>query len=237
MYKGVTMKVSVILPTYEESMNILQMISKIREFLPDAEVIVSDDDSPDLTWKVVNDAKLKNVRVVRRYKNKGVGPSIYDGIKIAKGEIIIWMDADLTMPVELLPKMVSLLSTYDVIVGSRYVKGGADKRSLMRIVTSRMINVFTNIVLNFKVLDYDSGFVATKKEVFDAVGFTPKGHGEYCIEFLYNAGRKGYKIKEVPYIFRERIKGESKSAQYLTSILKYGFIYVMKVLSLRFNRK
>ena len=156
--------VSVILPTYNESMNIDSMVDSIRKNVKNAEIIVSDDNSPDKTWEIAK--KIKNVKVIRRLKNKGVGPSIWDGIKIAKGDIIVWMDADLTMPSELIPKMIKALDNYDIVVGSRYVRGGGDKRSFLRVLTSRMINLFANIILNFRVLDYDSGFVAVKKEVF-----------------------------------------------------------------------
>ncbi|HLC96377.1 MAG TPA: polyprenol monophosphomannose synthase [Candidatus Nanoarchaeia archaeon] len=221
--------ISVILPTYNESMNIREMIARIKKSVPDAEIIVSDDNSPDKTWKV----RGENVHVIRRMFNKGVGPAIWDGIKKAKGNILVWMDADLTMPPELIPRMVKSLQENDIVVGSRYVQGGKDKRSFIRVLTSRMINLFANLVLNFKVRDYDSGFIAAKREVLNTVGFQPKGHGEYCIEFLYKAGCKGYKIKEIGFVFTERKKGESKSAQYLSSILKYGVVYIKKILSLR----
>jgi len=229
-------KISVILPTYNESMNIVEMVERVLKSVNNVEVIVSDDDSPDKTWEVVKEKKWKNVRVIRRFKNKGVGPAIWAGIQHARGDIIVWLDADLTMPPEMIPKMLRVLETHDVVVGSRYVKGGGDKRALSRVVTSRMINLFSNLVLNFKVLDYDSGFVATHRSVFDQVGFSPKGHGEYCIEFLYMAGKRGFSVKEIPFIFTERTAGESKSAQYFFSIFKYGIVYVLKILSLRFTR-
>jgi dolichol-phosphate mannosyltransferase len=229
-------KHTIILPTYNEKENINEMIDKILANVDNVEIIVSDDNSPDKTWEIVKDRNLDNVRVIRRFKNKGVAPAIYDAIKIAKGDNIIWMDADLSMPPEMIPKMINALKKNDIAVGSRYIKGGKDKRSLVRIFTSRAVNLFANIVLNFKVLDYDSGFVAVKKIVFNKIRFNPKGHGEYCIEFLYKAGKKGYKIKEIPFKFTERTKGKSKSNQYFHSILKYGWVYGIKILSLRFKR-
>jgi len=145
------------------------------------------------------------------------------------------MDCDLSMPPEVIPKLIKALGASDIAVGSRYVKGGKDKRNFTRRITSIMVNQLANLILDFKVLDYDSGFIAAKREVFDKVRFEPKGHGEYCIEFLYKAGKKGFKIKEVPFIFVNRIKGESKTSRYIYSIAIYGMKYVLKILKLRFH--
>ena len=234
--KDKTKSISVILPTYNEKDNIKEMIRQLLYFLKnDVEIIVSDDNSPDGTWKIVEDISKKNkqVKLIRRFKNRGVGPSIMDGIKKARGQYIAWMDCDLTMPPSLLPKMVFLLKDYDVVVGSRYTKGGKDNRSFIRVTTSRLINLFANIILNFKVLDYDSGFIAAKREVLDKVRFNPSGHGEYCIEFLYKCTRKKYKVKEVGYVFTERKLGESKTAQYIYSVFLYGIHYINRIIKVR----
>ena len=230
--------VSVVLPTYNEKQNIEEMIRQLLLHIKDnVEIIVSDDNSPDKTWKMVQDIskKDKRIKLIRRFKNKGVGPSIWDGIKESKGDYIVWMDCDLTMPPSLVPKMISLLKEYDVVVGSRYIKGGKDDRSFIRVVTSRLINLFANIILNFKIKDYDSGFVAVRNEVFDNVKFNPQGHGEYCIEFLYKCTKKNYQIKEIGYRFTERKLGESKTSQYVYSVFLYGLKYIQKIIKLRLN--
>ena len=226
---------SVILPTFNESMNIAEMIRQILLHLKNAEVIVVDDNSPDLTWKIVEDMKNPHVRVIRRIHEKGVGSAIYAGIRSAKGEIICWMDCDLTMPPSLLPAMIAQIGEYDVGVGSRYAPGGGDDRSFVRVITSRMINWLANLILDVKVLDYDSGFIVAKRKVLDNVPFNTAGHGEYCIEFLYKAGKRGYRIKEIGYVFREREKGESKTAKYLFNILIHGFKYVWRIIKIRFG--
>ena len=234
--KKANIAVSVVLPTYNEKDNIKEMISQLLHYLKkDVEIIVSDDNSPDGTWKIVqNIAKSdKRVRLIRRFKDKGVGPSLWDGIKASKGTYVAWMDCDLTMPPSLVPKMVKLLEDYDVVVGSRYVEGGGDDRSLIRVVTSRLINWFANIVLHFNIKDYDSGFVAAKREVFKDVKFNPQGHGEYCIEFLYKCTKKGYKVKEIGYVFTERKLGESKTSQYIYSVFLYGIKYIKRILIIK----
>ena len=232
-------QVSVILPTYNEKQNIKEMIRQLLYNLKNykTEIIVSDDNSPDGTWKIVKNIskKDKRVKLIRRFKNKGVGPSIWDGITASKGRYIVWMDCDLTMPPSLVPKMISQLKNNDVVVGSRYVKWGKDDRSFIRVITSRLINWFANIILNFKIKDYDSGFVAVGREVFDEVKFNPEGHGEYCIEFLYKCTKKEYKVKEIGYVFTERKLGESKTSQYVYSVFLYGVKYIRRIISIRFQ--
>jgi dolichol-phosphate mannosyltransferase len=226
--------VSVVLPTYNERDNIVNLIRELLKHLGEnVELIVSDDNSPDGTGQVVKSLKIPQVRLITRYKNKGLGPAIFDGIRAAKGKYIVWMDCDLTMPPSLVPKMLKELKNYDVVVGSRYAKGGADKRSFIRVATSIGINRLANLILNFKVLDYDSGFVAARREVFDKVKFEPKGHGEYCIEFLYKCTKQGYKIKEIGYVFREREVGESKTVKYVYSVFLHGFRYAYRILKVR----
>lgn len=231
--------ISVVLFTYNEKMNIREMLRQLFQYLKkyNVEIIVSDDNSPDGTWKIVDDiSKInKNVKLIRRFENKGIGPSLYDGLKKAQGKYIVWLDCDLTMPPSLVPKMIKLLKDYDVVVGSRYVNGGKDDRSFIRVITSLAINKFANLVLNFKVLDYDSGFVAVRKEVLNDVSFNPEGHGEYCIEFLYKCTRKNYKIKEIGYVFTERKIGGSKTSQYIYSVFLYGIKYIKRIIMVRLN--
>ena len=115
------------------------------------------------------------------------------------------------------------------------VYSGNDERDLLRVLTSRAINLMANIILNFKIKDYDSGFVAAKKEVFDKVIFNPKGHREYCIEFLYGCTKKKLKVKEVGYICEERKKGTSKSNPSFFGFLKFGVQYAVRIIKLRLN--
>lgn len=232
--------VSVILPTFNEKDNIEEMIGQLVRHLKDYnfEIIVSDDNSPDGTWGIVERLSEKDARVkiIRRFSNKGVAPSIMDGIKSAKGDSIVWMDGDLTMPASLVPKLVEWLKHYDVVVGSRYVEGGGDDRSLVRVITSRLINWLANTILNSKIKDYNSGFIAARREVTDNISFEPRGHGEYCIEFLHKCTRKGCKIKEIGYRFTERKVGQSKTSQYIYSVFIYGIYYIQRIFRARFSK-
>ena len=225
---------SIIFPTYNEALNIEELINRTHSSLPNnKEIIVVDDDSPDKTWEIAKNIENKNVKVIRRINQRKLVSAIQRGINEAKGENIIWMDADLSMPPEIISKMVEHLSRYDVVVGSRYAKGGKDKRPLLRIISSRFINLIANLVLNFKVLDYDSGFIAAKKEVLKKIPLSDSGYGEYCIEFLFKVGNEGFKIKEIPYSFVDRKAGESKTAESLYGLFKFGMMYLKKIILLR----
>ncbi len=226
--------VSVVFPTYNESMNIENLINRTNNVIPkNKEIIVVDDDSPDKTWEIAQNIKSNDVKVIRRINQRKLVTAIQRGIDESKGDYVIWMDADLSMPPEIIPNMVKKLETCDIVVGSRYVRGGKDRRPMLRVISSRFINLIANLILNFNVLDYDSGFIAARKEVLQKMRLSNSGYGEYCIEFLYKAGKRGYKIKEVPYSFIDRRAGESKTAESLYGLFKFGMMYLKRILLLR----
>ena len=107
--------------------------------------------------------------------------------------------------------MIDCLDQHDVVIGSRYVQGASDNRAWLRVKASWIINRLAGLVLGGGIGDYDSGFVVIKRRVLDGVSLIPTGYGAYFIEFVYNCYRRGYSICEVPYHFRDRTKGVSKS--------------------------
>ncbi len=230
--------VTIILPTFNEANNIVPLVNRIHSALSgiNKEILVVDDDSPDRTWELAQQIKDKDVKVIRRTENRGLVQSLQQGITESKGTYVAWMDADQSMPPESIPALLKELKTYDVAIGSRYVRGGKDLRPIKRALTSRMINLAANLILNFKVLDWTTGFVAAKKTVLQQVPLQNSVYGEYCIEFLYTANERCFKIKEVPYLFVDRLEGESKTAAKLSSLLQFGWVYGKKILTLRFGR-
>lgn len=230
------MKVSVILPTYNERENISKLIHSILKLVKyPLEIIVVDDDSPDGTWKVVEKIKRRNkkIRLLRRVGKRGLASAIVDGVSLSKGNIIVWMDCDLSMPPELIPELIKTLKEHDVAIGSRYIKGGKDERKFLRVLTSRVINLLASLFLGFEIKDYTTGFVATKKAVLNNVIFSSKGHGEYCIEFLYKCNKNGYKVKEIPYTLVERKKGRTKTLINIFNFFKIVMIYCLTTLRLK----
>lgn len=229
--------VSVVLPTFNEAKNILFLINRVKEALKNYsyEIILIDDDSPDGTWKIVSELNDQNVRLIRRLNQRGLNSALRKGIDVSQGKYIVWMDADQSMPPETIPSLLDQLKNYDIALASRYVKGGKDLRPRLRLFTSKMINLAATLILNFNVLDYTSGYIAARREVFERYPLPKSVYGEYCIAFLYHAKQKGFKIKEVPYSFIDRLEGESKTAGNIITLIGFGWIYFKRILKLRFG--
>lgn len=226
--------VSVILATYNECENIEDMVRAVLANVRDpVEIIIVDDDSPDLTWKIAGEVGDPRVKVIRRIRTRGLASAVNRGLIESQGEIIGWMDADLGMPAEMLPSMIERTSDSDVVIGSRYVEGGEDARPAIRVITSRMINTMATLVLGYGIRDYDSGFIVIRRSVLNSVTLTPSGYGSYFIEFVYACCRKGLSVVEVPYTFRDRTKGSSKSAIGPVQFLLAGAAYGLRILTTR----
>jgi dolichol-phosphate mannosyltransferase len=229
-------RISIVLATYNERENIRDTIRGILQSLPDSEVIVVDDDSPDGTSRVAENAADSRVKVICRVGTRGLASAFNRGIIESRGEIVGWMDADMSMPPRLLPEMIDKLKEYDIVIGSRYVPGAKDDRAALRVYASKLINRLAGLVLGQGIKDYDSGFVVLRRSVFDKVCIIPTGYGAYFMEFLYACRKKGLTVHEVPYIFRDRAKGVSKSAPSLFRFLKTGMQYVLRIFIARMRK-
>lgn len=231
--------VSVVLPTYNERDNIVPLIQAILLHTQHpTEVWVVDDDSPDGTWQVVQGMAAKDPRVhlLRRVDERGLTSAIAAGIAASRGDVVVWMDCDFSMPPEVVPQLVAALEKADVAVGSRYVCGGRDVgHSPMARAFSRAINLFASLLLGWGVRDYTSGFIAARREVLERIPLRGD-YGEYCIDLLYRAQRAGYRVVEIPYTCVERAGGESKTGANVLDYLRRGWKYVWTVLRLRLGR-
>lgn len=236
-------KTSVVLPTYNEKDNIVTLIKEIQKHLDnDVEIIVVDDDSPDLTWKIVEDLKDDNIKLLRRINKQCLTTAIWDGITAASGEVVVWMDTDLSMPPEKIPDLLKKIDEgYDVSVGSRYVHNGGtviveeSQDSMLSAVSSFVMNIFLQKLLGLPFKDYTSGFIAARRSVFDDIKLRGD-YGEYFIDLIYNAIKKGYKVVEIPYILQARKYGVSKTGTNFLQLSKRGMKYVTTSLRLRFTR-
>ena len=230
-------QVSIVLATYNERENILDTIQGIFEHVKDpVEVIVVDDDSPDGTWKAAANFGDPRVKVIRRVSTRGLASAFNRGIIESRGEIVGWMDADMCMPPKMLPHMIEKLNEYDIVIGSRYAPGAKDDRTELRVIASWLINRLAGLVLGYGIKDYVSGFGVLRRSVFDKVSFIPTGYGDYCIEFLYACCKKGLTVHEMPYVFRDRVKGISKTAPNLFRFFKTGMGYVIRIFVARLRR-
>jgi len=228
--------VSVILPTYNERENILQLVTRINEMLKDRchEIIVVDDNSPDRTWEVIQNMNNKNVRLIRRMKNRGLTNSLNEGITKAKGAYVVWMDADFSHPPELIPKLVFNLDKgeTDVVIASRFIKQAGMIFGVARQIFSQSLNLFARFLLSREITDYTTGFVAAKRSIFKILQLEGD-YGEYCIHFLYQVHRANLIVKEIPYIYVPRQYGETKTSPALSAYVKHGIAYGWTVLKQR----
>jgi putative flippase GtrA len=202
--------VSIVIPTYNEKENIQKLIPMIFQVLRKnrikGEVIVVDDNSPDKTGKAAEQMGKKfPVKVVHRKGKLGLSSAVIEGFKIAKGDVLGVMDADLSHPVEALPEMVKSLEKYEMTVGSRHVPGGGIERwPLHRRALSKSAILMAKPLTSLK--DTTSGYFMIRREVLEGPELNPKGF-KICLEI---AVKSGAKLKEVPIMFRDRAHGESK---------------------------
>lgn len=217
--------VSVIIPTFNERENIVQLIEQLSMYLRDYnyEIIVVDDNSPDGTADVAESMNSKYpIKVIRRPGKLGLTSAIYEGILNAKGDVVVVMDADLQHPPSLVPKLVSRLNECDIVVASRYTRGGGIKEwNFTRRVVSIGAVILARILIDEcrSVKDPVSGFFATHKNLLHSwKPLVPEGY-KALVEIL--ATVKPRKICEEPYIFKSRSKGSSKlGGKILVSYIK-----------------
>jgi dolichol-phosphate mannosyltransferase len=206
--------ISVIIPTYNESKNMPELLSAIDRVLAhaniaDYEVLVMDDDSPDGTAKLVGELAIPRIRAVnRRGKPRGLAEAVMDGFREAKGDIWCVMDADLSHPPEVLPRLAEAIDQGALVaVGSRYVKGGGVKNwPWKRRMASRVACAAANLVT--PVRDATSGFFMVRRSAMEGVVLSPQGF-KIGLEVFVKA-RHGGKIREIPFIFKDRTRGSSK---------------------------
>jgi len=231
------MTATIILPTYNERAVIVGLVGEILQSVRDAGVLVVDDDSPDRTWEAVGEAFAGDgrARVLRRIGRRGLPSALAEGAAAAEGDVVVWLDADGSMPAEVIPRLIAAVATADVAVASRYAPGGADARdSTLRILASRLINGFATLCLGGSVRDWTSGFVAARRAALARVPIrTEFAYGDYCIDFLYRAERAGLRVVEIPYVNVERRAGETKTSPHVGRFARLGLRYVGTILELR----
>jgi dolichol-phosphate mannosyltransferase len=206
--------VTVVIPTYNEAEVIERTVSRCREALADypAEILVVDDDSPDLTWRLVRVSFLADddVRVIRRTDGKGLATAVSRGIQEAANEVCVVMDADLQHPPEKIPELVDAFDDdVGLVVASRYGEGGIENWSRWRQLVSSGARLVATATLPAarQVSDPLSGFFAVRRDAVSDVELAPVGY-KILLEILVRGDYGG--VREVPYVFRERERGESK---------------------------
>ena len=234
------MKAVVVIPTYNERSNIIEVIEKIFALgLNDLEVLVVDDNSPDGTDEVVKELSLKYpIKLLSRAKKEGLGKAYVSAFKLIlsaqdKPDYIIQMDADLSHNPKNILDFLHKIGEWDLVLGSRYIKGGGTENwDVIRKMVSRFGNIYAQLILSLPYKDLTGGFKCWKRGVLEKINLDSLSSTGYNfqIETTYKAQKLGYKICETPIIFTERKTGKSK---FNLGIIWESFI---KVLWLRIKR-
>ena len=228
-------KVSIILSTYNEALVIEDTINQIFNTLDDVEVILVDDNSTDGTFEIVKEINNPNLKAYSR-KTRGLASAFLVGLINSSSEIVGWMDSNMGILAKRLPEMLIQLETNDLVILSRYVPGGKDERSKIRVLSSRIINFVCRFILSNKIKDYTSGVFLMKRNVILSAVPIATGHGEFFIEFLYKSLKEGKKILEIPYSHPPDIEGMSKTASSIIRFLHLGFNYFVRIIQSLFIR-
>ena len=215
-----TAQISIIIPTYNESENIIQVLKSIGEHIPKdtaTEAIVVDDNSPDGTGKVVedyiNDRQNEagyTIDIIHRKTKSGLSSAILEGIQHSSGETVVVMDSDFSHPPKIIPQLVEEIkvSKYDIVIASRYTEGGeVNGWSTKRKLISKTAKGIAKAGLGVNESDPMSGFFAFNRNILEGIKFDAIGY-KMLLEILVKT--KGAKVKEIPYTFTNRVYGSSK---------------------------
>jgi dolichol-phosphate mannosyltransferase len=218
---GALGSILVIIPTYNESENIEPIISRTRKAVPDAHLLIADDNSPDGTGKLADEIASADdhVHVMHRLGKEGLGAAYLAGFEWglnAGYDVLVEMDADGSHQPEQLPLLLDALADADLVLGSRWVKGGEVLNwPKSREVLSRGGNLWTRIALGIPLRDATGGYRAFRCQTLLGLGLDNVASAGYCfqVDLAWRALKAGFRVVEVPITFIEREYGESKMSQ------------------------
>lgn len=233
------MKILIVIPTYNERDNLPKLLGRLLNVRPDIEILVVDDNSPDGTGKMAEEFSRNNPRVhlLSREKKMGLGPAYLAGFDwgLERGfDLFVEMDADLSHRPRYLPVFFEKIKNCDMVVGSRWMKGGKIANwPYFRVLLSQMAGLYSRIILGVPVHDMTAGYVCYRREVLERIGLNRVHSDGYCfqIEMKYRAIQKGFKICEIPILFTDRKSGNSKISRHIV------FEALIKVWWLRFSKR
>lgn len=214
---SISMKVLIIIPTYNEKENIANLITAIRQNCVEADIVIVDDNSPDGTAEIVRAmaAVDRTIKLIERTE-RGLGTAYVAGFRFGLQydyDLFITMDADFSHDPKYLPQFLAAASFYDVVIGSRYIRdGGTINWRIRRILLSWLANKFAHTLLKLQSRDLTSGFRAYRRSILQKIPFsTFRSQGySYLVEMLFCAKKKDASIVEIPIVFYDRWLGKSK---------------------------
>jgi dolichol-phosphate mannosyltransferase len=217
----VTDRILVVIPTFNECDTILPITARVRAAVPNAEILIVDDNSPDGTGVIADDlaSAHSHIHVMHRLGKEGLGAAYLAGFAWAlqqEFDVIVEMDADGSHQPEQLPEMLHQLANADLVLGSRWVEGGGTENwSKSREFLSRGGNSYTRFLLGMPVHDATGGFRAFRADTLRKLDLHEVASQGYCfqVDLAWRAAQRGLTIAEVPITFVERTAGESKMNQ------------------------
>ncbi|MFJ1872942.1 polyprenol monophosphomannose synthase [Streptomyces chartreusis] len=211
----------VIIPTYNEAENIKSIVGRVRKAVPDAHVLVADDNSPDGTGKLADElaAEDDHVQVLHRKGKEGLGAAYLAGFRWGIEHdygVLIEMDADGSHQPEELPRLLTALKGADLVLGSRWVPGGRVVNwPKSREFISRGGSLYSRVALDLPLRDITGGYRAFRRETLQGLGLDDVASQGYCfqVDLARRAVKAGYHVVEVPITFVERELGDSKMSR------------------------
>ena len=233
-------KASIILCTYNEANHIENVISELEKYIPDLEIVIVDDSSSDGTIEIIERLNQNNkYKAIFRKKSRNLASAFVRGLTETTGDNIGWLDTNMAEVASKFPEMGNKLkSDNDLILMSRYVKGGGDNRIFVRAFCSKYFNILCRIIFRIPIKDFTSSIFLMKRKILDEVTFLGYGHGDFFLEFLFNVHQKGFKIKEIPYVQKkDDDNSNSKSSPNLIKFFYLGFLYILRIFVTLIRRK
>jgi len=209
----------VVIPTYNEAVNLPLIVPQVLAQDPRLEVLVVDDNSPDGTGPMADEFAAANprVHVIHREGKQGLGTAYIAGFRWAleRGyDYIFEMDADFSHDPEHLKQFLTAIEDADVVLGSRYLEGKVTivNWPMSRLMLSYFANVYARWITGLRIWDLTGGFKCFRRRVLETIDLAQVGSNGYAfqIEMSVRAWRKGFKLKEIPIVFVDRAEGTSK---------------------------
>jgi len=230
----------VILPTYNEAENLERIVDAVLAQLPDpGRILVVDDNSPDGTGQIADRLAAANdsISVLHRQEKEGLGPAYLAGFRVALeggAQRIVEMDADFSHDPAYLPKLIGAADHFDLVIGSRYVPGGGvTDWGPMRRFISRGGSTYARLALGLPVRDLTGGFKCFRREVLETIDLdTIEARGyAFQVETTYRAIKAGFRVVEIPIVFKDRADGTSKMSRSIVAEAMW------RVPAMRFRRR
>lgn len=216
-------KAMVVIPTYNEKENLERLVQTILTIEPAFYITIVDDNSPDGTGQLADALVQRHptLHVIHRPGKQGLGTAYVEGFKYALAagaDYIFEMDADFSHDPHCLPKFLEQIDDYDLVMGSRYLNGiRVEGWRFRRLLLSKFANIYASYIMVLPFWDFTGGFRCYRREVLEAIDLNQIHSDGYAfqIEMLYYTCQKGFHVKEIPFLFRERLHGDSKISRHV----------------------